>query len=285
MTHAASAAQLAWFDRTPADRGVVLFYQFTPGTRGASALEQLAVARGAELAWAAGQEQALIGPIGDFANASMLRFRTRAAARAFVTSAEHAAAVQDFRALLVSVLTPSPRVFAWIASLLAIVAPRWPFDNTQETSEEPGIDTSSVMPRRAPYAEFHAHAQQDTPVVMVNFIKFRARAAYADGDRGLSGRAAYLRYGKVAVLTAHSLGSKLLAVGRYLQILVGRDGDPSPDLWDEFALMQYAGRASFLKMASLRRYRPALEHRTAGLAENGQGLAVTRPRPEFVWRR
>ena len=92
------------------------------------------------------------------------------------------------------------------------------------------------------------------------------------------------RYGKVAMTTTHSLGAKLLFAARYRQILIGNGGDPGPELWDEFALMQYPGRATFGRMAQLRRYRAALHHREAGLAEYGQGLTVCRPNAEFVWR-
>jgi hypothetical protein len=68
-------------------------------------------------------------------------------------------------------------------------------------------------------------------------------------------------------------------------MLIGNDGDPGAGLWDEFALMQYPGRAAFQKMASLRRYRRGLADREAGLADWGQGLVVSKPAPEFIWRR
>jgi hypothetical protein len=109
---------------------------------------------------------------------------------------------------------------------------------------------------------------------MVNWLKFKPE----------DGRAAYYRYGKVALVTTHSIGAKLIYTARYLQILAGNGGDPATGKWDEFALMQYPGRATFARMARLKRYRAGLADREAGLAENGQGLIVTKPAPEFTWR-
>src|SRR5581483_1320903 len=180
----------------------------------------------------------------------------------------------DLKALEVAAISVQPRAIRVTSAVMARVLPHWPFDNTEENTEEPGVGISSVMPTQAAIDELRTHADQNSPVTMVNWLKFKPQ----------SGRAAYYRYGKVALLATHSLGAKLLYAARYLQILIGNGGDPGIGKWDEFALMQYPGRATFGRMARLKRYRAGLHHREAGLTEHGQGLVVTKPAPEFTWR-
>jgi hypothetical protein len=288
MNPTPSLQQLDLFDLAPPGR-VVLFYEFShrePGANPAcvTALGALATQHGGALRWAAREEQILCGRIAQFQQACTVHFPERGAARRFVTSEAHRAAVGKCTALQVAALSAQSRLLRFISAAMARVLPHWPFDDTIEPGEEPGVDRSTVMPTSAAIAQVRAHPQQDTPVVMINWLKFRPRAAYADGAAPVPGQVAYHRYGKVALLTTHSLGAKLVLAARYRQILIGHGGDPAAALWDEFALMQYPGRATFGLMASLRRYRRALHHREAGLAEHGQGLAVSRPLPEFVWR-
>ena len=286
---APSAEQLAAFDRAPSQRPAVLFYQFSlkPEASNGEWRAQLAeVARGysGRLIWAGDQEQAFVGAAGGHHHFCQFHFRTRRDARAFVQSVEHAQAAQKLSALQVAVLSAQPRRIVLISNLLAKLLPWIPFDNAVEPGEEPGVGTSGIMPTAAAITELKAHPQQNTPVVMINWLKFRREAAYATPTQPVSGRTAYLRYGKVALLATHSLKAKLLYAARYQQMLIGNAGDPATDLWDEFALMQYPGRATFTLMASLKRYRRALHHREAGLTEKGQGLTISRPHAEFVWR-
>jgi hypothetical protein len=176
------------------------------------------------------------------------------------------------KSVQVAVLGRQPRAIARLSNFLAKVLPWVPFDQSVDTSEEPGVGTSTVMPSVAAMEQLKAHPQTQVPVVMINWFKYRDRAAY-------------MRYGKVALQCTHSSGAKLVYISRYHQMLIGNGGDPATKLWDEFGLMQYPGRGAFIHMTSLSRYRKALHHRFAGLAEYGQGLAVTRPREEFVWRK
>lgn len=286
---APSAEQLAAFDRAPSERPAVLFYQFSlkpgvPDGEWRAQLAEVASQYSGRLIWAGDQEQAFVGALGDHRHFCQFHFCTRRDARAFVQSVEHAHAAQKLSALQVAVLSAQPRRIAVISNLLAKLLPWIPFDNAVESGEEPGVGTSSVMPTAAAIAQLKSHPQQNTPVVMINWLKFRREAAYTTSTQPVSGRTAYLRYGKVALLATHSLKAKLLYAARYQQILVGNAGDPAADLWDEFALMQYPGRATFTLMASLKRYRRALHHREAGLTEKGQGLTISRPHAEFVWQ-
>lgn len=289
MPHAPSPQQLDAFQRTRPGP-LVLFHEFSPRDAGdgqalREALAALATRQGGRLRWAATEEEILAGRLPQFQQAARLHFPSSAAALAFVDSAGHRDLAGRCAALQVAVLGEQPRAVAIASALMAKLLPHWPFDNTVEPGEEPGVDVSTVMPTSQAIAALRAHPQQDTPVVMVNWLRFKPVASDPPGTPPASGKTAYQRYGKVAMTTTHSLGAKLLFAARYRQILIGNDGDPAIGRWDEFALMQYPGRATFGQMASLRRYRRALADREAGLAEHGQGLTVTRPAAEFVWRR
>jgi hypothetical protein len=253
MRFAPSPSQLEVFKRRAA-RPVALLVQFSGS---APTSEQV----GGRLVFAARAAQVLCGPLAKFDEVRLYEFTSGDDALAFVDALGH----QEFDALQVEALSVQPRAIALLSKVLAVVMPRWPFDNATDETEEPGIGTSSVMPTREAIAELRAHPSPEVPVTMVNWLKFRPNG----------GRAAYHRYGKVALVTTHSIGAKLLYAARYLQTLIGNGGDPGPGRWDEFALMRYPGRSAFAHMASLKRYRRALHHREAGLAEQGQGLLVT----------
>lgn len=284
-----SSAQAAAFNRTPPGP-TVLFYEFSHGDEVAAdacagALAGLAAQHDGALRWAAQEEERLCGRIAQFEHACRIHFPSRAAASSFVASDGHRAAVGRCTALQVAVLSEQPRLLSVISDAMAVVLPHWPFNDAVEPGEESGVDVSTVMPTSQALSALRTHPEQNVPVVMINWLKFRPQAAYANGaaSASVSGQTAYRRYGKVALVATHSLGAKLIFAGRYQQILIGHAGDPGLGLWDEFALMQYPGRTTFGRMASLRRYRRALHHREAGLAEYGQGLTVSRPLPGFVW--
>ncbi len=260
MSHQPSKSQLDAFRRRDLSRSVALFVQFS----GAAELPR------DRLIWAARSEQVFCGPITKYDELRLYEFRNGNEALAFAESL----GTQKCTALEVVATTVQPRAIRVTSAVMARVLPHWPFDNTEENSEEPGVGTSSVMPTHDAVEALRTHADQNSPVTMVNWLKFKPQ----------SGRAAYYRYGKVALLATHSLGAKLLYAARYLQILIGNGGNPAIGAWDEFALMQYPGRATFGRMARLKRYRAGLQDREEGLAENGQGLVVTKPAPEFTWR-
>lgn len=279
MSFAPSQRQFDAFQRLR-DRPLVLFYEFSCGDRAAvdavrAALAALAREHDGAMRWAAQEQEVLCGRIAHYQIAASLHFASREAAQAFIGAPSHGAALSACTALQVAVLGEQPRVVGLLSGLMARVLPHLPFDRTVETTEEPGVDRSTTMPTAKAIAGLRAHPEQNTPVAMINWLKFKP------GD----GKAAYYRYGKVAMTTTHHLGAKLIFAARYRQILIGNGGDPGVALWDEFALMQYPGRATFGRMATLRSYRRALADREAGLAEYGQGLTATRPMEEFVWRR
>ncbi len=277
-----STAQLQVFQSRPARRPVVLFYEYrcanaADAQRITAALAKLAREHQGDLRWAAEQQQVLIGRLLLYQYCCRLHFRSRSAALAHVMAERHAEELRGAEALQVAALSEQPRAIRLTTWLLSRVLPHVPFDSTVEPGPEPGMG-SSIMPTEQALQSFIAHPEQHTPIVMVNWLRFRPQAQYADAPpTALSGQAAYYRYGKVAFTVLHSLRARAFFVSRYQQMLIGNGGEPGTGLWDDFVLAQYPSRATFKHMASLRRYRNALHHRQAGLAEDGQGLVLCVP--------
>lgn len=113
--------------------------------------------------------------------------------------------------------------------------------------------------------EFFARAgtDHDGPVVMVNLLKFRERAAYPDGrDAHLSGFEAYARYGVEVKKIVEGLGGKMLYAGAVDGLMIGH----VEELWDQVALVRYPSRKTFFDMVMMPEYRAIEVHREAGLA-------------------
>lgn len=279
MTHHPSQAQFAAYEARPARRPVALFYQYrckagVDAARIVADLDRLARRHQGARVWSGCEEQALIGPLPLYERCVLFRFDTRAAALDCVRDDGHAQILRGAEAVQLAVLSDQPKLSRRIVGLLKRVLPWVPFDNREENTPEPGMGTS-IMPTEAGLAAFMAHPQQRSPVVMINWLRFRPEARYEPPrDKPISGQAAYYLYGRVAFAAIHSLGGHAFFVSRYQQILIGNGGDPGIGLWNDFVLVEYPGRAAFKRMASLTRYRAGLAHRQAGLAEQGQGLTV-----------
>lgn len=106
-------------------------------------------------------------------------------------------------------------------------------------------------------------AAEDGPFVMINLLKFREKAAYADGrDPDLSGAEAYLRYGMAVRAHIERVGGKTGYAGRVTGLLLGEVGE----LWDMVALAQYPSLAAMREMVMDPAYQAIAVHREAGLA-------------------
>ncbi|MAT92416.1 MAG: DUF1330 domain-containing protein [Halioglobus sp.] len=103
----------------------------------------------------------------------------------------------------------------------------------------------------------------DGPIYMLNLLKFRDRAQYADGrDSELSGRDAYALYGAGVVETLAEVGGSIVFAGHVTGLLLGE----VEDLWDDVAIAMYPSRAAMLQMMASEKYQAIHVHREAGLA-------------------
>lgn len=129
----------------------------------------------------------------------------------------------------------------------------------------------AVYPAAAQFAEFFG-AAEDGPFVMVNLLKFKARAEYADGsDPDLTGRQAYARYAEAVAGLIVGLGGRIRYSGEVTGLMIGE----VDELWDMVALAEYPSLAAFRAMATSPEMRAIEHHRSAGLA--GQLNIRTRP--------
>lgn len=109
------------------------------------------------------------------------------------------------------------------------------------------------------------------PVSMVNLLKFKDRAEYADGrETDLSGAEAYALYGQDMTRWVTSNGGRLLFSGPAHHLVLGE----ADELWDQVAIMEYPSKEAFVQIVSAPEVAEWGVHRAAGLA--GQLLiAVT----------
>jgi uncharacterized protein (DUF1330 family) len=124
-----------------------------------------------------------------------------------------------------------------------------------------------------------AETGPEGPMVMVNLLKYRAKAAYADGHKeaaeGLSGRAAYQRYGMVAMQHVMKRGGSVVWGGPQKFVMVGEEAGND---WDDIVCVRYPSREAFLAMTQDPDYLAAHYHREAGLERTvliccGAGMA------------
>ena len=128
------------------------------------------------------------------------------------------------------------------------------------------VENAVIPPMQQAMAFFGG--TENGPFVMVNLLKFKAKAEYADGSEpDLSGAEAYARYGEEVRKLVEGLGGKV----RY-------SGDVE-DLWDMVALAEYPSLAAFREMAMSPAMHAIEHHRKAGLA--GQLNIRTKPGAGF----
>ena len=107
--------------------------------------------------------------------------------------------------------------------------------------------------------EYAAHLascpdEQDGPIFMVNFMKYRARAAYGDGgDGGVTGKEADDRYAPLDILA--DIGALVVFFG---------DVEPGGE-WDRVGIVRYPTRRSFIAMQSRSDFQDRHVHKAAGM--------------------
>jgi uncharacterized protein (DUF1330 family) len=111
----------------------------------------------------------------------------------------------------------------------------------------------------------------DTPVVMLNLLRFKPRADAPDA--GLSGVEAYRLYGEPMRRIVEERGGRFLWMGRVDSFVIGA----SDVGFDAVALMEYPSRRAFVEIVNDPRVREIGAHRAAGL--EGQWLIATTQGP------
>jgi uncharacterized protein (DUF1330 family) len=114
------------------------------------------------------------------------------------------------------------------------------------------------------------------PVVMLNMLKFREIAQYQDdqkeGEKAVSGRAAYATYSAAAAHCVERVGGELLWAGDVASTLIG----PDSERWDVVMLVRYPAIEKFVEMITSAEYRRIMRHRTAALEDSRLVATVER---------
>lgn len=133
-----------------------------------------------------------------------------------------------------------------------------------------------VYPTRSRVEELMA-VDSDSPVVMLNLLKFRAKADYSDGrDSDLTGRQAYDLYGAAMQKVIEEHGGQVLFGGDIASLVIGE----VDDIWDTCVLVQYPSAAAFAMIVTSPEVTEIGVHRAAGL----EGQLLIRLTPSFTTR-
>lgn len=128
---------------------------------------------------------------------------------------------------------------------------------------------NAVVPDEAQIKGFFAEGPE--PIYMLNLLKFKDKAAYADGrETDLTGRQAYAIYGNETVGHLDKVGGKILYAADVTRLTIGEMEEP----WDHVAYVMYPSRAAMMEMMRNPDYQASAVHREAGLI--GQLLIETK---------
>ncbi|MBN8238356.1 DUF1330 domain-containing protein [Marinobacter nauticus] len=105
---------------------------------------------------------------------------------------------------------------------------------------------------------------KDQPVVMLNLLRFRDKAAYKDDSEDCSGRDAYKRYMTEAARSVSEVGAEVIWSGRSVGSLIA----PPDESWDQVLLVRYPSINAFLAMIESPEYKGVVKHRTAALEDS-----------------
>ena len=90
-----------------------------------------------------------------------------------------------------------------------------------------------------------AEGDVETPIAMVNLLKFKEKAEYEDGrETDLSGAEAYAIYGEKVQECLKKVGAELVFSGVVSRLMLGE----VEDLWDSVAIARYPSRKAMLEM-------------------------------------
>lgn len=119
-----------------------------------------------------------------------------------------------------------------------------------------------VDPERTQFEAFKK-LPRDIPIMMLNLVRLRDQAVYADG-RVATGKEAYEAYGRESALVFRRVGGEILWRGDPELTLIG----PLDERWDLIFVARYPTAGAFLEMVTDSIYREAVQHRQAAVHDS-----------------
>lgn len=120
----------------------------------------------------------------------------------------------------------------------------------------------NIDPTRPQFDAFKA-LPRDRPVNMLNLVKLRERASYADA-REATGAEAYAAYGRETGPILAKLGGEIIWRGAPECMLIG----PEAESWHIAFIARYPTAGAFLAMVTDPDYQKAVIHRQAAVADS-----------------
>jgi uncharacterized protein (DUF1330 family) len=105
--------------------------------------------------------------------------------------------------------------------------------------------------------------KSDGPIWMLNLIRLRKQAKYADG-RKATGAEAYSAYGKESESFFKAVGGKIVSVGKPELIVIG----PEKERWDLCFIAEYPSASAFGDMVKNPGYQKVVHHRQAAVKDS-----------------
>ena len=121
---------------------------------------------------------------------------------------------------------------------------------------------NSVHPTKEQMEGF-LEGDSDTPIAMINLLKFKKKAEYEDGrDTNLAGEQAYAIYMEEVIEHLKKVGGEVSFGGTINRLMLGE----VEELWDKAFIAKYPSKKAMLKMVTDPDYLESNKHRAAGLA-------------------
>jgi len=121
---------------------------------------------------------------------------------------------------------------------------------------------NSVHPTKEQMEGF-LEGDSDTPITMINLLKFKKKAEYEDGrDTNLTGEQAYAIYMEEVIEHLKKVGGEVSFGGTINRLMLGE----VEELWDKAFIAKYPSKKAMLKMVTDPDYLESNKHRAAGLA-------------------
>ena len=121
--------------------------------------------------------------------------------------------------------------------------------------------TNQVMPTTESFMDFMQNYPSETPLVMLNILKFRDRA---EGDE-MSGEEAYNRYGRNVYPLMVKYGGNVIWAGKVNYTLIG-DQEDQPD---RILVVSWPSKEAFVAFSTSEEYKPIGKDREIALVYGG----------------
>lgn len=134
-----------------------------------------------------------------------------------------------------------------------------------------------LLPTEKSQKEFYQHYHDKGTIVMLNMLKYRKVADYAnapalDPGHEISGQEAYQLYSAATLPLVHKAGGEVVYLGTSDSFLIG----PVEEHWDAILLVRYPSAEKFIAFAGSEEYLKTAGHRTAAL-EDSRLLPTAQP--------